>query len=337
MNTAKDQGRQLSREQLVGLLEQMIVIRYTEEQLCKDSRAGKLPANVHPYIGEEAIAAGVCAHLNDDDYIASTHRGHGHFLAKGGTPAQLIVEVHGKRDGICRGLGGSMHVADMAKGILGANGIVGGGIGIAAGAALSAQLKGKQQVAVGFFGDGASSQGVLAEVLNFASLWKLPLVLVCENNGFAEFMPTATVTAGQVWRRGESFGVPGVEVDGNDVVAVWEAAGAAIERARRGEGPTIIEAKSFRQRGHVEAETGFLPIQYRTQEEVDSWIKKDPITVFAAKLQAQGTLTDAALKEIESRVADEVAKARAFADESPVPDMAVLIAAGLDRVEAASI
>ncbi len=331
------ESREPTSAEKLALLERMIVIRRTEEQLGLDSKAGKLPANVHLYIGQEAIATGVCAHLAHDDYITSTHRGHGHFLAKGGTPAQLIAEVYGKRAGACHGFGGSMHVADLSKGILGANGIVGGGIGIAAGAAFAAQVSGQRQVAVAFFGDGAASEGVLSEVLNVAALWTLPLVLVCEHNMYAEFMPSATITAGAIVDRARPFGVAAESVDGNDVVAVWRSAGTAIARAREGLGTTLIEAKSYRLRGHIEAEAGFLPWKYRTDEEVASWTARDPIPAFAAQLRCQGLLSDEALAGLDARVLLEIAEGVRLADQSEVPDSSFLWSEVVPRWEARGI
>jgi pyruvate dehydrogenase E1 component alpha subunit len=331
------ESREPTSAEKLALLERMIVIRRTEEQLGLDSKAGKLPANVHLYIGQEAIATGVCAHLAHDDYITSTHRGHGHFLAKGGTPAQLIAEVYGKRAGACHGFGGSMHVADLSKGILGANGIVGGGIGIAAGAAFAAQVSGQRQVAVAFFGDGAASEGVLSEVLNVAALWTLPLVLVCEHNMYAEFMPSSTITAGEIVDRARPFGVAAESVDGNDVVAVWRSAGTAIARAREGLGTTLIEAKSYRLRGHIEAEAGFLPWKYRTDEEVASWTARDPIPTFAAQLRGQGLLSDEALARLDARVLMEIAQGVRLADQSEVPDSSFLWSEVVPRLQAREV
>src|SRR6201992_3147622 len=234
-----------SAAEALRLYESMVLIRRVEERLRDDSAAGKLPGAVHLYIGEEAVAAGVCAHLEDRDYATSTHRGHGHFLAKGGDVRPMMAEIWAKREGICQGMGGSMHVADLAKGILGANGIVGAGLSIAAGAAFGAKLDGDGKVSVCFFGDGASNQGVLMETLNVSALWRLPLVFVCENNGFSEFTPAAEVTAGRIADRGRAFSVPAAEVDGNDVAAVWQAAGEAVARAPGGGGPAVIEARTY--------------------------------------------------------------------------------------------
>src|SRR5215472_15296037 len=244
--------------QALRLYESMVVIRRVEERLRDDSAAGKLPGAVHLYIGEEAIAAGVCAHLEDRDYATSTHRGHGHFLAKGGDVRAMMAEIWAKRDGICRGMGGSMHVADISKGILGANGIVGAGLAIATGAAFGAKLDGVGKVAVCFFGDGAANQGVLMETLNVSTLWQLPVVFVCENNMFSEFTPAREVTAGRIANRARAFSMPTYEVDGNDVEADWQAAAQAVGRARAGGGPSFMEARTYRIQGHFEAESFVL-------------------------------------------------------------------------------
>ena len=264
-------------EELLELYRRMLLIRRMEERLGEVVKTGELPGPVHLYIGQEAVAVGVCSHLGDRDWITSTHRGHGHFLAKGGDPHAMIAEILGRDTGICHGKGGSMHVADFGRGILGANGIVGGGIGLALGAALAAQLDGQGRVSVAFFGDGGANQGVIMESLNIAAIWKLPLLLVCENNGFSEFSPTASVTAGDIAARAAPFGVPGVTVDGNAVLEVRRVAGEAVERARRGDGPTLIEALTYRWRGHVETEASFLSGKYRGEEEIARWRERDPI------------------------------------------------------------
>ncbi len=315
----KVESNVLSKGGLAALYRRMLLIRRMEERLGEVQKAGALPGPVHLYIGQEAVAAGVCTHLNDNDWITSTHRGHGHFLAKGGTPKSMAAEIYGRATGICGGKGGSMHVADFKKGILGANGIVAGGIGIATGAALASQLDGKGGVAVAFFGDGAANQGVLSEALNLSALWKLPLILVCESNGFCEFSPTATVTSGDISARATPFGIPGVPVDGNDVVAVWKAAGVAIDRARRGEGPTLIEARTYRTRGHVEYEVTFLSEKYREEKEVEEWKLKDPITLFTKQLLQRG-ITGEEIAAIESEIQTTVAEAFEYAESSPWPD-----------------
>lgn len=321
-NASTDMPPGINSDRSIAMLERMLLIRRIEERLGEEFKAGNLPGGVHLYIGEEAIAVGVCAHLADTDWIASTHRGHGHFLAKGGDPNAMVAEIYGRKTGICRGMGGSMHVADVSKGILGANGIVGAGISLAAGAALAAQLDGKAAVAVCFFGDGAAGQGVLMEALNIGALWHLPLVLVCENNGYSEYTRADTVTAGAIAERAKPYGVPGVVVDGNDVIEVWNAADAAIRRARRGEGPTLIEARTYRTRGHIEAETAFLQGgSYRTQEEIEQWKGRDPIDLYSRRLQAGGVIDALVLEQMERRVGKTVQAAFDFAERSELPDI----------------
>jgi len=241
-------------EELLELYRRMLLIRRMEERLGEVVKTGELRGPVPLYIGQEAVAVGVCSHLGDRDWITSTHRGHGHFLAKGGDPHAMIAEILGRDTGICHGKGGSMHVADFGRGILGANGIVGGGIGLALGAALAAQLDGEGRVSVAFFGDGGANQGVIMESLNIAAIWKLPLLLVCENNGFSEFSPTASVTAGDIAARAAPFGVPGVTVDGNAVLEVRRhprqgLGGAAAEQRRLlEEGHDLIDARCVQRR-----------------------------------------------------------------------------------------
>jgi pyruvate dehydrogenase E1 component alpha subunit len=306
------------------LYESMVLIRRVEERLRDDSAAGKLPGAVHLYIGEEAVAAGVCAHLQARDYATSTHRGHGHFLAKGGDVRAMMAEIWARQEGICRGMGGSMHVADISQGILGANGIVGAGLSIAAGAAYGARLDGDGKVAVCFFGDGASNQGVLMETLNLSALWRLPLVFVCENNGFCEFTPAAQVTAGRIADRARAFCVPAAEVDGNDVTQVWRAAGEAVRRAREGGGPSFIEARTYRIQGHFEAEAFVLGgARYRDGDEIEAWRRKDPIARFRALLEASGTADAAGLDRIDAAVARRVADAAAYAEAGQPADPAL--------------
>ncbi|HEY2591240.1 MAG TPA: thiamine pyrophosphate-dependent dehydrogenase E1 component subunit alpha [Steroidobacteraceae bacterium] len=309
-----------SSEQLLALYERMLLIRRMEERLRADAAAGNLPGAVHLYIGQEAIATGVCARLRETDMITSTHRGHGHFLAKGGDPQAMMAEIWGKRTGICKGMGGSMHVADFSKGILGANGIVGGGFAIATGAALASKLTHDERIAVAFFGDGAANQGVFMESLNVSSLWKLPLVLVCEHNQFSEFTPSADITSGEIADRARAFKIPTSVVDGNDVVAVWQAAGEAVERARRGEGPSFIEAKTYRIQGHLEAEDLFLQGgKYREKAEIEEWRKRDPVERVRQRLLSSGA-SEEKLKAIDARIGATVERAVEFAQASEVAD-----------------
>jgi pyruvate dehydrogenase E1 component alpha subunit len=311
-------------EQVRAMYKCMVLIRRVEERLSADFLAGKLPGGVHLYIGQEAVASGVCAHLSDSDWISSTHRGHGHFIAKGGDPKTMIAEIYGRENGICKGMGGSMHVADFSKGILGANGIVAGGMALTVGAALAASLDRKGQVALSFFGDGASNQGVLMETLNISTLWKLPVVFICEHNGFSEFSPSATVTAGDISDRARAFKIPVQVIDGNDAIAVWTAAADAIAHARSGEGPAFIEAKTYRIHGHFEAEKFILSEAYRPDDEVEDWRRRDPLERLSAYMIETGIADDGAVRAIQDAVAKQVEEAVAFAEAGQVPDPAQL-------------
>jgi len=313
----------VNSEELLYLYRRMLLIRRMEEQLGEVVKTGELPGPVHLYIGQEAVAVGVCAQLSDADWIASTHRGHGHFLAKGGDPRAMVAEILGRATGICHGKGGSMHVADFSRGILGANGIVGGGVGLAVGAALAAQLDGKRRVSVVFFGDGGANQGVVMEAINLAVLWKLPLLLVCENNGFSEFSSTQSVTSGEIAARAQPYGAHSAVVDGNDVQLVYVAAQDALERARSGAGPTLIEARTYRWRGHVETEKSFLSSTYRTDEEIALWVERDPIARAHAQLLESGVPSErvtSVQKEIEEIV--ERSYAQAMGDPLPAESTA---------------
>src|SRR6185437_11487026 len=242
---------------LQGLYRTMTTIRVFEQRVAREFRTGEIPGFVHMYIGEESVAAGVCANLVDDDYVTSTHRGHGHCIAKGCDLDRMMAEIYGREDGLCRGRGGSMHIADFSRGMLGANAIVGGGIALATGAGLASSVRGSGQVAVSFFGDGAANQGVLHESLNLAAIWKLPVVYVCENNGFAESTPSAYATSvPDVASRAAAYDMPGDIVDGADAVVVYEAARDAVRRARAGEGPTLLEVKTYRFMGYFEGDSG---------------------------------------------------------------------------------
>jgi len=319
MNGSTDEPIASPAQRLI-MFERMLLIRRVEERLGADFRAGKLIAGVHLYSGQEAVGVGVCQHLRESDWIASNHRGHGHFLAKGGDVRAMMAEIHAKVTGVCKGMGGTMHVADLSRGILGANGIVGGGISLICGSAYSQALQGAGGVSVAFFGDGASTQGVMSEALNLSALWKLPMIFVCENNLFSEFSRSETVVAGRIVDRAAAYGVPGVQVDGNDLDAVWAAAAQAVARARAGQGPSFIEAFTYRMAGHVEAETGFLQgAQYRSGDEVQSWAQRDPILRARTRLLEGAQATEAALAAIEARVAGEVEAAVQFAIDSPPP------------------
>ena len=311
------------RANWLALYERMLLIRRAEERIAKVAQAGGMPGGVHLYIGQEASGVGACSVLEDSDFITSTHRGHGHFLAKGGDVKRMFAELYGKRTGICKGMGGSMHVADVSKGILGANGIVGGGIAIANGAGMGIKVGKEKAVSVCLFGDGAANQGVLMECLNMSAVWKFPVIWMLENNGLSEFTITETVTAGEQTDRARAVGMPAVTVDGNDVLAVQAAMAEAVDRARAGEGPSFIEAKTYRIHGHLEAEDAFLGgYTYRTQEEIEAWKTpgKDPILRFASKLLSEGGASQADLDEIDGRVIKLVDEAEQFAEESEDAD-----------------
>jgi acetoin:2,6-dichlorophenolindophenol oxidoreductase subunit alpha len=309
----------VATETLAEWYRRMLLIRAVETRLGKASRTGELPGPVHLSIGQEAVAVGVAASMQPGDWAASTHRGHGHFLALGGDPKSLVAEIYGRATGACGGKGGSMHVVDLSHGMLGANGIVGAGIGLAAGAALTAKLRHPGSIAIAFFGDGGANEGILFEAMNLAAIWSLPLLFVCENNGWSEFVRTETLTAGQISRRADAFGIPESQVDGNDVLAVHEAATEAAERARAGLGPTFLEMMTYRTEGHVESETTFLPGSYRPEDEVEAWRRRNPIDHLASKLKIHG-VRDAELEKMRDEVDREADSAFEFARESPMPD-----------------
>jgi TPP-dependent pyruvate/acetoin dehydrogenase alpha subunit len=300
-----------------GMLRQMLTIRRFEERASADYLAGKIYGVVHCYIGEEAVAVGVCSALDRTDRIISTHRGHGHCIAKGADLNRMMAELYGRQTGYCKGKGGSMHIADFDIGMLGANGIVAGGISIITGAGLAAQMEGKGGVAVSFFGDGASNAGPFHECLNIAATWKLPMLYVCENNMYAaQTAAAATHALDDVAARAAGYGIPGVVVDGNDVFAVYQAANAAVDRARRGLGPTLIECKTYRQRGHTERRG---QPDSRDRAEVEKWLQKDPIALLERQLRGQGELDDPRLQAMEGDIMSALQTAVAFAEASPFP------------------
>lgn len=306
--------------ELMDWYRQMRLIRIMEERLAEASLGGDLPGPVHTSVGQEAVAVGVLAALGPGDWVSSTHRGHGHYLARGGDPRRLAAEVYGRATGICGGRGGSMHVADLSRGMLGAQGIVGAGIGIGTGAAVTEKIRGRGAVSVAFFGDGGSNQGLLLESLNLAAVWSLPLLLICENNGWSEFTASDALTAGVIAERGEPMGVPGVIVDGNDVLAVHEATRHAVVRARTGQGPTLMEMRTYRTRGHVETESAFLSEAYRSDDDVAAWRERDPILHFTAVLEAEHGVRLESLARIDRDATDAVDDAMAFALASPFPE-----------------
>ncbi len=311
---------QPDNDTLIDMHRRMVRIRIFEERAGKLMEDGKIPGALHLYVGEEAVAAGVMVHLSAQDQITSTHRGHGHLIAKGGAFDRMFAELFGKATGYCKGRGGSMHICDMELGMLGANGIVGGGPPIAVGAAFSNKYRKTNNVAATFFGDGASNEGSFHEAANMAALYKLPIVFVCENNGYGEYTPQGNHQAiVDVADRAAGYGMPGVIVDGMDAVAVYEAAGEAIERARQGDGPTLLECKTYRFFDHVGVRG--MGLSYRTDEEVERWRKRDPITSFEEKLEQQGVLSAAAMAAVHAEVEAEVEAAIEFAEASPMPDV----------------
>ncbi|MGF2949284.1 thiamine pyrophosphate-dependent dehydrogenase E1 component subunit alpha [Microbacterium alcoholitolerans] len=306
-------------EKQKDMLRQMIRIRRFEEKLALLFKRGTLPGFVHLYLGEEAVAVGVCAALRPDDRITSTHRGHGHLIAKGATVDRMMAELLGRVDGYCRGKGGSMHIVSFDLGIMGTNGIVGGGIPIGTGSAWGDQQQGRDTVTVVFFGDGASNQGVFFESMNLAAIWKLPVIFVCENNGYSEWSPSETVTAGRIADRGTPMGIPGVQVDGNDVEAVRMATATAVTRARAGEGPSLIEARTYRWHGHNEGEEAFAG-NYRPQAEQDEWRAKEPIARYGDALIAAGVIDQDEWDAIDADETRAVEDSVDFAENSPFPD-----------------
>ncbi|SUZ90200.1 uncharacterized protein METZ01_LOCUS43054, partial [marine metagenome] len=312
---------QLSEEVLLDMHHRMVRIRHFEEAAGRLAEESRLPGFLHLYVGEEAVAAGVCTALNDDDQISSTHRGHGHLVAKGGDFERMMAELMGKATGYCKGKGGSMHICDLDLGMLGANGIVGGGVPIAVGAGFANKYRDDGRVSVVFFGDGASNIGAFHEAANMAAALRLPVVFVCENNEYGEFTPRdRTMAITDVVDRALGYGMPGVIVDGMDVIAVHEAATEAVSRARSGQGPSFIEAKTYRFYNHHGIQT--LGMKYRSDDELAEWKKRDPIDMFEARLADSGVLTTKAAQAVHERVAEAVEQAIAFAEESPLPDAA---------------
>jgi 2-oxoisovalerate dehydrogenase E1 component len=310
----------LSKAELLTLYRQMLVIRRCEEQLAKAYQAGLIHGACHTYIGQEAVAVGVCAHLRHEDAVFSTHRGHGHALAKGVTPRALIAELFGRATGCSQGRGGSMHLFAPEVGMMGTSGIVGPCILQAAGAGYSFRLLGLDRVGVAFFGDGAANNGAFHEGLNMAAIWDLPALFVCENNMYATEVPFAYATRNtEIAQRAAGYGIPGVAVDGNDVLAVYEAAGAAVRRAREGGGPTLIECKTYRTRPHAE---GMRDGGYRSVEEVEAWKARDPIQLLRTTVLADGLAGEDELAAIDAEVQAQIAEAYEFARNSPYPDPA---------------
>jgi len=311
----------ISKDKLLEMYRTMQKIRHFESKARDLAMAAELPGFVHVSIGEEASATGVCAALRKTDRITSNHRGHGHLIAKGGRLDRMMAEIFGKRTGYCKGKGGSMHIVDYSLGILGANGIVGAGLPIATGSALGAVIAGKDDVTVAFFGDGASNEGTFHESLNLAAVWKLPVVFVCENNGFGEFTPMATVTSVKdIAVRAKAYDIPGHIVDGNDVLEVFRYTSEAVARARAGEGPTLLECKTYRWEGHVVGEQAFLGDgSYREKSELEEWKRRCPLIRFEKWCAESGKISSAELKKIIADAEKELADAVEFARSSELP------------------
>jgi TPP-dependent pyruvate/acetoin dehydrogenase alpha subunit len=306
-----------SKKEKIALLRKMLLVRAFEEKAGKLFEQNLIPGFIHLSIGEEASSVGTCSVLRGDDYVASTHRGHGHMIAKGAEPKMMFAELLGRSTGYCKGKGGSMHIADFSIGILGANGVVGGGFPIIVGAGLSIKLRKTDQVAVVFFGDGASNRGTFHEAANMAAIWELPVIFVCENNLYASTTPsTYALAGGSVAERARAYGIPGFAIDGNDILEVRKTVSEAVKRAREGEGPSIIENMTYRYRGHFEGD----PQKYRTQEEIDSFrTKNDPIQRFRVLLEKEGILSHRRYKDLGDDVAHEIQEALEYAQDSPLP------------------
>lgn len=308
----------LSKSEYLALYEKLLLIRSTEEQLARSYANSLVLGACHTYVGEEAVAVGVCAHLHQEDAVFSTHRGHGHALAKGVHPRQIMAELYGRATGCSQGRGGSMHLFSPEVGLMGTSGIVGPCILQATGAGYSFKLRKTDNVGVAFFGDGAANNGAFHEGINMATIWKLPVIYVCENNLYATEVPFSASSGNpNVGDRGPAYGLPSVIVDGNDVLAIYEAAREAVARARRGDGPTLIEAKTYRTRAHAE---GMRDMGYRSQEEVDSWKARDPLSTYKERLLSEGLAPQEDFDEIEADMQALIADAAEFAQNSPWPD-----------------
>jgi TPP-dependent pyruvate/acetoin dehydrogenase alpha subunit len=307
---------------LVELFARMCLIRAFEQRVSSLYRGAEIPGFIHTSLGQEAVAVGVCAALRDDDWIATTHRGHGHCLAKGADLGAAMAELFGKATGLCKGKGGSMHIADPRKGILGANAIVGASLPLATGAALSSRLLGRDGVAVAFFGEGAVNQGMFHESVNLAAVWDLPVLFVCENNLYAEFTDSRTMSRREgVTALGPAYGVRATLVDGNDVGAVLDSTQEAVDSCRRGEGPRLLEAETYRWQGHYEGD----PQRYKPAEEVDAWRARDPLLIARARIASESLASDDELDAVVRDAEERVARAEAYARSSPFPDLAEIL------------
>ncbi|KGT38294.1 MAG: thiamine pyrophosphate-dependent dehydrogenase E1 component subunit alpha [Weizmannia coagulans] len=323
METVKAGELQLTKEKAQWMLQKMFEIRKFEDKVHEVFATGILPGFVHLYAGEEAVAVGVCAHLNDQDMITSTHRGHGHCIAKDCDLKGMMAEIYGKATGLCKGKGGSMHIADLDKGMLGANGIVGGGFPLACGAALTAKVKKTSNVSVCFFGDGANNHGTFHEGINLAAVWKLPVIFVAENNGYGEATPFHYASSCKtIADRAVAYDIPGVRVDGKDIVAVYQAAKEAVERARNGEGPSLIECVTYRNYGHFEGDAQTYKAEAEKAKQLN---EKDAIVQFKKFVLEQNLFSEADINSLEQKVEQEIEEAVKFSEESPYPDPSELL------------
>ena len=310
--------KKYSNKLLAEMYRKITLVREFEMRAIEERRNGLIPGFIHSCVGQEATAVGACMALEKEDVITSTHRGHGHLLGKGGDPKYMMAELAARSSGYCNGRGGSLHIADFELGILGANGIVGGGFPAAVGAAMAFAIRKEKHVALSFFGDGAANQGTFHESLNMAGLWKLPVIFFCENNLYGEGTPQSKqAPVADLAKRADSYGFPGVIVDGNDPLAVYEASVEAVKRARAGKGPTLVEGKTYRFRGHFEGD----PQVYRKPGELEEWMKRDPVPTFRKRLVDAGVFDEDALAKIESSVQKELDEAVAFAANAPIPEV----------------
>ena len=309
------------RDLYMLMLRRMMLIREFEENVKQLVQRGELVGMAHCYIGEEAVAVGACAALRDDDYITGNHRSHGHPISKGGDVRRAMAELLGKATGYCKGKGGSMHLADFDIGILGESGIVASALPVAVGAAMGSKMQGNDRVVVAFFGDGASNQGACHEAMNLASIWKLPVIFLCENNQYAVTSSFKEMCASEnISDRAQAYNFPGVLVDGQDVMAMYEAVSEAGARARAGGGPTLVEARTYRFQEHSLGMERIIKVEYRTQEELEQWTVRDPIQLHTKNLVDQGIATQAEIDQIDQEETERIAEAAAFARESPFPD-----------------
>ena len=326
--TSEDAAASQERERYLEMLRRMLRIRYFDETAVDLVQKGELVGAVHAYLGEEAVAVGACAALRDDDYITGNHRSHGHPIAKGGDVRRAMAELLGKKTGYCKGKGGSMHLADFSIGILGESGILASALPVAVGAALASKLRGQDKVVIPFFGDGASNEGACHETMNLASVWKLPVIFVCENNQYAVTTHfNETVAVENISDRAPAYNMPGVLVDGQDVIAVYETVKAAVARARAGQGPSLVEARTYRYQDHseglrrvVQTQAQGGPAPYRSEEEVAYWRDRDPIVLLKGRLAAQGLASETEMAAMEKEVRDQIDEALEFAQDSPYPD-----------------